>query len=116
MPSGRRRTSCAAAQRDRVDVFFIHPMTYLARSFGNARYVEPGEPRARLENGVLRFQASVFNLCCRSFAPRCRQASLGAITCERDLLRVDIPWGLFYMNIRANADARVVRFLADGGC
>ena len=66
--------------RDRVDVFFIHPTTYLVRSIGNARFDEPGETRARLENGVTRFQASVFHLCCRIFAPRSRHASLAAIT------------------------------------
>jgi hypothetical protein len=66
--------------RDRVDVFFIHPTTYLAKSFGNAPYNAGGETGARLENGVLRFQASVFNGCCRIFAPHYRQASLGAIT------------------------------------
>jgi hypothetical protein len=67
-------------ERDRVDVFFIHPTTYVSEADGNARYDEGGETGARLENGVLRFQASVFNGCCRIFAPRYRQASLGAIT------------------------------------
>jgi hypothetical protein len=67
-------------ERDRADVFFIHPTTYLARAVGNARFDEPGEPRARLEKGVLRFQASAFNLCCRIFVPRYRQASLAAVT------------------------------------
>jgi len=70
------------AERDSVDVFFIHPTTYLALSISNARFDEPGETRARLENGVLRLQASVFNGCCRIFAPRYRQASLKAITSD----------------------------------
>lgn len=67
-------------QRNAVDVFFIHPTTYLTLIIGNARYDEDGPTRTRLENGVLRFQASVFNHCCRIFAPRYRQASLKGIT------------------------------------
>lgn len=67
------------AQRDAVDVFFIHPTTYLALFIGNARYDEGGQTLSRLENGVLKFQASVFNGCCRIFAPRYRQASLKGI-------------------------------------
>ena len=67
-------------QRGRIDVFFIHPTTYLTRSFGNASYDAGGETGKRLEHGVLRFQASVFNGCCRIYVLRYRQASLGAIT------------------------------------
>jgi len=67
-------------ERNGVDVFFIHPTTYLSLSIGNARYDESGATRTRLENGVLRFQASVFNHCCRIFVPRYRQASLKGIT------------------------------------
>ncbi|HLJ91255.1 MAG TPA: DUF3089 domain-containing protein [Candidatus Angelobacter sp.] len=69
-----------SSQRDKVDVFFIHPTTYLAPTKGNARYDERGEVESRLQHGVLRFQASVFNGCCRIFAPHYRQASLAAIT------------------------------------
>jgi Protein of unknown function (DUF3089) len=67
-------------ERSGVDVFFIHPTTYLTLAIGNARYDESGATRTRLENGVLKFQASVFNHCCRIFAPRYRQASLKGIT------------------------------------
>lgn len=61
-----------------VDVFFIHPTTYYGKAGWNARYDEPGFPADRLENGVLRYQASVFNGCCRIFAPRYRQATVYA--------------------------------------
>lgn len=59
-----------------VDVFFIHPTTYQSREHWNARWNETGETQDRLEGGVLRAQASVFNGCCRVFAPRYRQATL----------------------------------------
>ncbi len=61
-----------------VDVFFIHPTTYYGKAGWNARYDEPGFSLDRLESGVLRYQASVFNGCCRIFAPRYRQATVYA--------------------------------------
>lgn len=64
----------------RVAVFFIHPTTYLAAEIGNAAFDADGALAARGDRAVLRFQASVFNGCCRIFAPRYRQASLRAIT------------------------------------
>ena len=62
-----------------VDVFFIHPTTDLSLRHGSAAFDAPG-PAQRLDDIVLPYQASVFNACCRIFAPRYRQASLGAIT------------------------------------
>ena len=56
-------------------VFFVHPTTYLASAVGNAAFDSGGEVAARVDDAVLRFQASVFNDCCRIFAPRYRQAS-----------------------------------------
>lgn len=61
-----------------VDVFFLHPTTYYGKAGWNARFDEPGFPMDRLENGVLRYQASAFNGCCRVFAPRYRQATVYA--------------------------------------
>jgi Protein of unknown function (DUF3089) len=61
----------------KVDVFFIHPTTYLANDKLNARYDEPGLTRTRIDRGVLRFQASAFNACCHIYAPRYRQAAFG---------------------------------------
>ncbi|HUI59494.1 MAG TPA: DUF3089 domain-containing protein [Steroidobacteraceae bacterium] len=64
------------AARGQVDVFFIHPTTYLAGGSWNARFDEPGRTGKAVDEGVMRFQASVFNACCRIFAPRYRQAVL----------------------------------------
>jgi pimeloyl-ACP methyl ester carboxylesterase len=65
-----------------ADVFFIHPTTYLSSVMGNAAFDVAGETTARVDDVVLRFQASVFNGCCRIFAPRYRQASLHAVTTD----------------------------------
>jgi hypothetical protein len=61
-----------------VDVFFIHPTTYLGRAGWNAPFDEGGETRSMLEGGVGRFQIGTFNGCCRIYAPRYRQATLYA--------------------------------------
>jgi hypothetical protein len=61
-----------------VDVFFVHPTTYLSSVVGNARFDEPGLPMAAVDSTVLRFQASAFNACCRIFVPRYRQAAVVA--------------------------------------
>jgi hypothetical protein len=64
------------ANAQKVDVFFVHPTTYLIGEAANARYDEPGMTSSQIEQGVLRFQASVFNACCRVYAPHYRQAAL----------------------------------------
>jgi hypothetical protein len=58
-----------------ADVFFIHPTTYLANQKWNAAYDEPGRASQGVDTGVLANQASVFNACCRIYAPRYRQAT-----------------------------------------
>ena len=73
-------TGVPKAADPRVPLFFIHPTTDLAASVGNAPFDASGRVGGRVDEAVLRFQASVFNGCCRIFAPRYRQASLQAIT------------------------------------
>ena len=69
----------------KVDVFFIYPTTFFGRAgvhfdqdAWNAAYDEGGMTRSVLESGVMRFQASAFNGCCRIYAPRYRQAVIYA--------------------------------------
>jgi hypothetical protein len=81
-PGGANAVPANSAAQDRqaeakADVFFIHPTTYLSLLIGNAPYDAAGRPETLIESYVLRFQASAFNGCCRIFAPRYRQASLG---------------------------------------
>jgi hypothetical protein len=92
-----------AAERS-ADVFFVHPTTYLTTGVANARYDEPGGPQTRLERGVLRFQASAFNGCCRIYAPRYRQASLGAFLHAGDAARVTAAYELAYGDVRRAFD------------
>ncbi len=78
VPPGLPDASLPESQK--ADVFFIHPTTYLSGEAANARYDEPGRTSEQIEHGVLRFQASVFNACCRIYAPHYRQAALSAFT------------------------------------
>ena len=76
VPSG---TAAVAAAKRKIPVFFIHPTTYLAPVMGNANFESGSGPSDRVDEAVLRFQASVFNGCCAIYAPRYRQASVRAI-------------------------------------
>ena len=58
-----------------VDVFFIHPTTYIGKQSWNQR-MDDNEANDLTDAWVMRDQASVFNQCCRIYAPRYRQATL----------------------------------------
>lgn len=64
-----------------ADAFFVHPTTYFDRENWNQPLDDPGA-NALTDSLVLANQASVFNACCRVFAPRYRQASLAAFLTE----------------------------------
>lgn len=61
-----------------ADVFFIHPTTFKGSPSWNAPY-DADDEAAPLNSPVLIGQASVFNGCCRIYAPRYRQATLAAL-------------------------------------
>jgi hypothetical protein len=61
-----------------ADVFFVHPTTYLGNETWNAPFDAGGATGRQLDEAVLGYQASVFNACCRIFAPRYRQATISA--------------------------------------
>ena len=71
VPQGLSDNQAEAA----VDVFFIHPTTYISAAAWN-QPPDDAAARAMLDDWVLRGQASAFNGCCRIFAPRYRQATL----------------------------------------
>lgn len=60
-----------------VDVFFIHPTTYLNRDTWNAPLDHP-DANLRIEKRILKMQASAYNLAGNIYAPRYRQATFGA--------------------------------------
>ena len=58
-----------------VDVFFVHPTTFYQTSNWN-QPLDDANTNQLTDMFVLRAQASVFNSCCRIYAPRYRQATL----------------------------------------
>lgn len=61
----------------KVDVFFVHPTTYLSRDSWNAP-LDYADANMRIEKRVLKMQASAFNKAAQIYAPRYRQATFGA--------------------------------------
>jgi hypothetical protein len=74
-PLGMRVVDEAQAQ---ADVFFVHPTTFEGSPVWNAPF-DADDTAAPLNPPVLIGQASVFNGCCRIYAPRYRQATLAAL-------------------------------------
>jgi hypothetical protein len=66
----------------RVDVFFIHPTTYIIGHHWNGGTTWKGLNRLTDKQSI-RNQASVFNGSCRVYAPRYRQAKLSAYMDQR---------------------------------
>lgn len=72
-PAGARDGQADAG----VDVFFVHPTTYLSNAGWNAP-MEHEPSREWVDGAVMTGQASVFNGAARVFAPRYRQAQIYA--------------------------------------
>ncbi len=66
-----------------VDVFFVHPTTFLTGEAWN-QSIDDGATNRLTDDTVMLGQASVFNGCCRVFAPRYRQATLTAFSEESE--------------------------------
>ncbi|HET6996308.1 MAG TPA: DUF3089 domain-containing protein [Chitinophagaceae bacterium] len=59
-----------------VDVFFIHPTTYINKIKADNASIDDDYLNAKTDYSTILYQASVFNSSCRVFAPRYRQASI----------------------------------------
>ncbi|TAK13429.1 MAG: DUF3089 domain-containing protein [Anaerolineae bacterium] len=79
-----------------ADVFFIHPTTYYSNDHWNMPLDEAS--RGEQSQNTLLNQASVFNACCRVFAPRYRQATLATFFSVEDYPG---PMALAYEDVRA---------------
>ena len=96
VPPGMK--GAALGDSAKADVFFIHPTTYIAGGGDNARYDEPGFTTKQIDQGVLRFQASAFNACCRIYAPHYRQAALGSFLMA-DEARAESAYRVAYSDV-----------------
>ena len=70
------------APSDKVDIFFVHPTTYLdsARPYGWSASFNDYKTNLKTDYPTLLNQASVFNEAGRIFAPRYRQAHIKSYT------------------------------------
>jgi Protein of unknown function (DUF3089) len=75
-------TSPADPKTAPADVFFIYPTSFHSEAAWNAA-IEDEDTNRQTDERSIRNQASVFNGCCRIFAPRYRQATLGAFFTPR---------------------------------
>ena len=66
-----------------VDVFFIHPTSYLKGSYWNAD-INDEALNNRTDERIVKNQISVYNGCCRIYAPRYRQAIIYSFFNEND--------------------------------
>jgi hypothetical protein len=72
VPNGAVQDRQATAE---VDVFFVHPTTFFGTAGWN-QSLDDTSTNQLTDMFVLRGQASVFNGCCRIYAPRYRQATI----------------------------------------
>ncbi len=77
VPPGSQDQQASAA----ADVFFVHPTVWFSRKQWNADF-QPGSARQIVDQISMATQASSFNACCRVYAPRYRQTTLGAFYAE----------------------------------
>lgn len=71
------------AKAPKIDVFYVYPTTFRSKLQWNAD-IRDAETNHWTDISVIARQASVFNGCCRIFAPRYRQASLAAFSAPVD--------------------------------
>lgn len=82
-----------------ADVFFIHPTTFNSAKGWNGA-LEDEKLNSETDRWPIRHQASVFNGSCRVFAPRYRQATLGAFY-QSDLQSRQQALALAYEDVKA---------------
>jgi hypothetical protein len=85
---GDRQSSAGA------DVFYIHPTTYRGGEYWN-QPLDDAATNKWTDDSVIARQASVFNACCRVYAPRYRQTTAGALMVPpamKGLLAYDLAW------------------------
>lgn len=64
-----------------VDVFFVHPTIFTDEPKGKYKWnadVNDGAMNRKTDGSAIKYQASVFNVACRIYAPRYRQAHISA--------------------------------------
>ncbi len=79
-----------------ADVFFVHPTTFFDRERWNAP-IDDAKSRSFVDQMVMSGQASVFNGCCKVYAPRYRQATIGTYLADKK--NASGAFGLAYSDV-----------------
>ena len=85
--------------RVKVDVFFVHPTTYISPSNWN-QPLDNERANEITDSWVMRDQASVFNGCCAVYAPRYRQATLYSFVDTSEVKNGEQALELAYSDVR----------------
>lgn len=105
MPAGMQSSATATPigsglssleESAKVDVFYIHPTTYLEKNAVNAPIDDPAA--AAVTDLMLKLQAAAFNSVGRIFAPRYRQMSISLFGGSEDALQA--PLNIAYEDVR----------------
>ena len=75
-----------------VDVFYIQPTTFETKTHWNQDILD-AKTNAWTDVSVIGRQASIFNTCCRIFAPRYRQAGTGSLGSSDGDQAYDLAYG-----------------------
>jgi hypothetical protein len=105
-----------AEPKPRFAVFFVHPTSYLNRASWNAPLDNGGDPEAeRIARVYLRGMASPFNAASEIWAPRYRQATMGAFLTDQpegkqavDAAYADVREAYRYFLSSLDADTPIV--------
>lgn len=95
----------------RVNAFFVHPTTYYRTRAWN-QPLDDADVNRFTDEVVIRGAASVFNACCRVYAPRYRQAALGALPLFDDTRDGARAVELAYRDVEAAFDHSLARDVA----
>ena len=82
-----------------VDVFFVHPTTFVSPSGWN-QPLDNERANEITDSWVMRDQASVFNGCCDVYAPRYRQATLYSFTDTSEVKNGEQALALAYNDVK----------------
>lgn len=97
-----------AQARARAAAFFVHPTTYYRNVAWN-QPLDDAEVNRFTDEVVIRGAASAFNACCRVYAPRYRQAALGALPLFDRSAQGERALALAYRDVEAAFEAFLAR-------
>ncbi|MEM1350426.1 MAG: DUF3089 domain-containing protein [Myxococcota bacterium] len=104
VPPGSEDVQAAAP----ADVFFVHPTVWFDRRTWNDT-LDNEKSLEMVDEIILSGQASAFNGCCRVFAPRYRQTTIGAFYAE-DFAQAEASFDVAYSDVERAFDVFLSKY------